>query len=409
MRIDILGEGSISTGILQLNLENMYDDIDSTIDSLNKVRNSLNSIAGGIQNLSSAGQYLDYRIKSEENKLEKLDGFARKVNIFLSNTIATDKNVASIIADNQEKFYNQYAWLRPSVVEEKSWWEQRVEDWNNFWSETGEAISSAISSVFDYVSKSVIKFIFGDFWEGDNTLLSILGSIVAGIFDVDIPMDIRDIIFDITHWGEGDQFGLYFALDLVALIPVIGAIKYFKYADEVADGTKFVMKNADDVADVIDDAKDIGKAVENGAEAGKTLDNAVDVVDDTKDLGKNADEVVEAGKAGKNIPQKPLSDLPQNVQDSYKKYEDVNWGGNYKDATPGTSAGGKFKNIDNKGNHPLPTIDKNGNPIFYNEFDVNNKPPEAIERDSFRFVRGSDGSIYYTYDHYDDGSFIKIK
>jgi len=51
-------------------------------------------------------------------------------------------------------------------------------------------------------------------------------------------------------------------------------------------------------------------------------------------------------------------------------------------------------------------MDANGNVIKYKEFDVNNK--ELFEdRDNERFIHGSDGSVYYTNDHYE--TFIKIK
>jgi len=48
----------------------------------------------------------------------------------------------------------------------------------------------------------------------------------------------------------------------------------------------------------------------------------------------------------------------------------------------------------------------NGKNIKYREHDVNNKQP-GKGRDAERFVTGSDGSVYYTNDHY--GTFIKLK
>jgi len=53
-----------------------------------------------------------------------------------------------------------------------------------------------------------------------------------------------------------------------------------------------------------------------------------------------------------------------------------------------------------------PQEDGSGNNIEYREHDVNNKQ-SGQGRDAERFVTGSDGSIYYTNDHY--GTFIKIK
>ena len=94
-------------------------------------------------------------------------------------------------------------------------------------------------------------------------------------------------------------------------------------------------------------------------------------------------------------------DLSEKVASSYYKYEKINWKGNYEGQTSGTKAGGKWNN-----NPPdLPEFDSNGNKITYREFDVNNKLEDAL-RDSERFIRGSDESVYYTPDHY--VTFFKI-
>ena len=70
--------------------------------------------------------------------------------------------------------------------------------------------------------------------------------------------------------------------------------------------------------------------------------------------------------------------------------------------TKGTSAGGKYRNDDGY----LPSTDQFGQPIEYRKFDVNNKEP-GQGRDAQRFVVGSDGSVYYTDEHY--RGFVKIK
>lgn len=295
--------------------------------------------------------------------------------------------------------------------------------WNgasNFFSNAGRWGSERLNdlrewgkSAGEYTWKSITKFVLGDYSDDNITALSFAGNIVTGIFDVDLPLDVRDLVYDVQHWGEGDNFGVYFALDVVALLPVIGVLKYCKYADDVADGAKDlgkvieaagdVGKYSDDIVDAVDNAKDIGKAVDVAADVGKTSDIVVDAVDDVTDIGKTADTVTDAGKAVGDIPKKPLSELPENVQESYKKYEDVDWNGNFEGATPGTSSGKKFKNRDGL----LPNVDNNGNVITYKEFDVNNLPEGAVSRDGCRFVKGSDGSVYYTDDHYK--TFTKLE
>lgn len=101
------------------------------------------------------------------------------------------------------------------------------------------------------------------------------------------------------------------------------------------------------------------------------------------------------------IPQKDIESLPQNVRDSYEKYQKSGWKGARKDQSKKTKGGGEFKNVPPK----LPQRDSNGKKIDYREYDVNSKI-FGRPRDGERFVVGSDGSIYYTNDHYE--TFIKI-
>lgn len=183
--------------------------------------------------------------------------------------------------------------------------------WNgasNFFSNAGRWGSERLNdlrewgkSAGEYTWKSITKFVLGDYSDDNITALSFAGNIVTGIFDVDLPLDVRDLVYDVQHWGEGDNFGVYFALDVVALLPVIGVLKYCKYADDVADGAKDlgkvieaagdVGKYSDDIVDAVDNAKDIGKAVDVAADVGKTSDIVVDAVDDVTDIGKTADTV----------------------------------------------------------------------------------------------------------------------
>lgn len=121
--------------------------------------------------------------------------------------------------------------------------------------------------------------------------------------------------------------------------------------------------------------------------------------------------VVESGSS--SWPRMDLNELPQNVQDAFKKYDDAGWQGNVSGQTQGTNAGRKWGNRDGQ----LPTIDADGNPITYREFDVNNY--NGVSRDGERFIvgsDGSDGSVWYTDSHYGQGEslngiddFVQIK
>ncbi len=399
---------------------NFYLRRSSLVRRLSIVQSEINALSGDISNAASKMSSDDvqnaYHIRQAlSNRTSKIsygqrlfstgDTTLKRCGVFgstllFSQTVMSRRSVSSLgnASPGSTPWYIKTGnFLRSgaaSVGEKVSEFGSKL--WNgasNFFSNAGKWASERLNdlrdwggSVGEYTWKSITKFVLGDYSDDDITALSFAGNIVTGIFGVDLPLDVRDLVYDIQHWGEQDNFGVYFALDVVALLPVIGTLKYCKYADDVADG-----------------AKDLGKIFEAGADAGKTTDTVVDSVDDVTDIGKKADAVTDAGKIAEDIPKKPLSELPENVQESYKKYEDVNWNGNFDNATPGTSAGKKYKNRDGL----LPGFDENGNAITYKEYDVNNLSEGASSRDGHRFVRGSDGSVYYTSDHYE--TFTKLE
>jgi RHS repeat-associated protein len=93
--------------------------------------------------------------------------------------------------------------------------------------------------------------------------------------------------------------------------------------------------------------------------------------------------------------------IPQNAQDTLDHIESHNGS-----PLPGYKGGRPFQNDGRDGGQILPKTDTNGNPITYREYDVN-PHTKGVDRGLERIVRGSDGSAYYTVDHY--LSFTKIK
>jgi RHS repeat-associated protein len=71
----------------------------------------------------------------------------------------------------------------------------------------------------------------------------------------------------------------------------------------------------------------------------------------------------------------------------------------------GTQGGQTFQNDGRGGGQILPRADAKGNPIIYREWDVN--PSGGGPRGPERIVTGSDGSAYYTADHYQ--TFIRMR
>jgi RHS repeat-associated protein len=77
----------------------------------------------------------------------------------------------------------------------------------------------------------------------------------------------------------------------------------------------------------------------------------------------------------------------------------VNQSSNQK--IPGTAKGGKkYTNDGRDGSVVLPKKDSKGNPVTYSEYDINPAPQHGRDRGSERMVIGSDGSAWYTKDHY---------
>jgi guanyl-specific ribonuclease Sa len=99
-------------------------------------------------------------------------------------------------------------------------------------------------------------------------------------------------------------------------------------------------------------------------------------------------------------PAKGEIKLPKGVPEKVAKvlqYVDEN-----DKAMPGYEGGRNFGNFEKL----LPQVDKKKRKIRYREWDVN-PLKKGVNRGAERLVTGSDGSAYYTKDHYK--SFIKIR
>ena len=93
--------------------------------------------------------------------------------------------------------------------------------------------------------------------------------------------------------------------------------------------------------------------------------------------------------------------LSEHEKNMFQKYEKSGWNGQVSGGP--SHAGGKYRNDGSANSAILPTKNKNGE-ITYKEFDINQT---TTGRDSYRFIKGSDGSVYYTNDHYK--TFTRIK
>ena len=141
----------------------------------------------------------------------------------------------------------------------------------------------------DYLIRSAECVVLGNFTD-EVTVLGVGVQIVLGIFDLDLPCDIRDIIADVRNLAQADEIKwdmiAMLALDLIGVIPVIGALKY---SDEI--GTLF--KNADKVSVVARSTDGAGVLAKHADEAGAWL-HGVKVF-------KYSDETAEAVASGEKL------------------------------------------------------------------------------------------------------------
>ena len=141
----------------------------------------------------------------------------------------------------------------------------------------------------DYLIRSAECVVLGNFTD-EVTVLGVGVQIVLGIFDLDLPCDIRDIIADVRNLAKADDIKLdmiaMLALDLIGVIPVIGALKY---SDEI--GTLF--KNADKVSVAAGSTDGAGVLAKHADEAGAWL-HGVKVF-------RYSDETAEAVTSGEKL------------------------------------------------------------------------------------------------------------
>lgn len=160
-----------------------------------------------------------------------------------------------------------------------------AQDWNG---ETFD-VKQALNNTGTYIVKSGKNLVLGDYSGESVTILSAGANIVTSIANLDLLFDVRDLTYDIVHWGEEEYFGVYLAADVIALIPVVGMVKYI-------DHLKPIMSNANSMTDIVDSVQDIGKSSDNALEAidsvlgtAKSVNKVSEVVDSAKDSAKLLD------------------------------------------------------------------------------------------------------------------------
>jgi len=224
------------------------------------------------------------------------------------------------------------------------------------------------------------------------------------------PKNIAILVATLTAWAVSHAFGVGEAVDLI--LTVVGVIfmgmAVFKAGRDIGECLVITV-----------DAKeysDLDKAGDRLAEAiviigvvaffaliarvaAKLRRSGGVPEDEQQDTGNDEDENGDERDESQD-EQKPAAKVDPKVQ---KTLDSVDQTGK---APPGQVGGRQFMNDGRGGGETLPKTDAQGNPVEYREWDVNPKQP-GVNRGPERLVTGSDGSAYYTSDHYQ--SFTQIR
>lgn len=210
---------------------------------------------------------------------------------------------ALLIVDTaiQEYDCTEFHMLREAIKEEKSFLYRLKNDivdaftaFTHGWTEEEFDVVQAANNAGAYIVKSGEKLALGDYSEENITLLSFSGNVAASLAGVDLLFDLRDLSYDITHWGEDEYFAVWLATDIVALIPVIGVVKYLSHFKTAANGVETA-------TELVDSVTDVGKNAENAAELAEAVSEVTKVGDEIVEAVDNAKDVVKAGDAAKDV------------------------------------------------------------------------------------------------------------
>jgi len=249
------------------------------------------------------------KLTNSLKKSEKFDAIVEKAGKVDANYAAQIEGYCSLLGEYGKKFEAVCAMLQPEKLrlspdkyreklegintgyqnakdtheQEQSAYEEELYEIETVWHK------KMLDKAEDYLIRSAECIVLGNFTD-EVTVLGVGVQIVLGIFDLDLPCDIRDIIADIKNLAETDRvrwdlIGML-ALDLIGLIPVIGALKY---SDEV--GTLF--KNAGKVSVVAEGADGVGAVTRHADEAGAWLQGVK--------VFRYSDETAEAVASGEKL------------------------------------------------------------------------------------------------------------
>ena len=323
-RLEVSGAGKTEDGLVQYNeevnrleddLRELYETIRVNVDEEEQWK-VFDFVEDFFMEELEIGDYINDINSYHLHMFDKHDVTTKKLDVIVEKAGKVDANYAaqiegycSLLGEYGKKFEAVCAMLQPEKLrlspdkyreklegintgyqnakdtheQEQSDYEAELYEIETVW------YKKMLDKAEDYLIRSAECIVLGNFTD-EVTVLGVGVQIVLGIFDLDLSCDIRDIIADIKNLAETDRvrwdlIGML-ALDLIGLIPVIGALKY---SDEI--GTLF--KNADKVSVVARSTDGAGVLAKHADEAGAWLHGGK--------VFRYSDETAEAVKSGEKL------------------------------------------------------------------------------------------------------------
>ena len=150
-------------------------------------------------------------------------------------------------------------------------WEKIVNGFDDF----VEVLYYEIVDIGDTLS-SAIRQIVGGNYSDDVTIMGTAGQIILSVLGFDLVADLRDVHYDVTHWEMSWSHVGQTSVDLVAFLPLIGAIKNI-------DELKLLSKTIDSIDDLAKDTKKLDLLLQE-------VDDMTDLLKRTGKLGDYAQD-----------------------------------------------------------------------------------------------------------------------
>ncbi len=107
-------------------MSGMINDIKKSVKdyklSLDSLKNKINKIDSSVCNVEEVISSLKASAKTQEEKIEKLDVLKEEVDDFVSDVVRIDGEVADVIDESKDDFYEEYSHLKPEC--EKNAWDK---------------------------------------------------------------------------------------------------------------------------------------------------------------------------------------------------------------------------------------------------------------------------------------------